>query len=232
MIEPRRLTEDSALGGLDRAVLRSASLDGPSPSARLAAQAALGIGAGAAASLAAGTASGATAAAATTATAKSALVATLVKIGVAVVAVSGAMVVAAPFAKEALRENSAPVSAAALVQPSQPKDVAPAPVANDTGRAAPIDDAVSIDSLPLARPDPKPAAAKSPRAAASTRLGEEVVLIEAARAKIAAGDSAAALAALDEYARAFGSGALAPEAAALRKLAKSIATDQNAPTTP
>ncbi|HVH43394.1 MAG TPA: hypothetical protein VM925_13665, partial [Labilithrix sp.] len=55
-----------------------------------------------------------------------------------------------------------------------------------------------------------------PPAPAASRLGEEIARLAEVRTKLSAGDTAGAHSALDAYAREFGAGMLAPEAAALR----------------
>lgn len=119
----------------------------------------------------------------------------------------------------------------------------PAPVAAETVREAPLQEAapvVAVDALadaPLAdKPAPKPAAARSitgdvstappspgsvapPSSPASSSRGsfsEELALVSAARAALEDGDPAACLRAVDGYDARFGSGTFAQEMAVMR----------------
>lgn len=223
MSELRRLSEDSSLPGFDRAALRSAALDRPSPAARLAAQAALGIGAG---SAIVSTAPGAAAT-----TTKLAGWTAFTKIAVVALVVGGGAIGAPRFLRSVT-----------LVAPPQPathasadrRAVAPAP---PQIASTPEEKGVAVESLPEAPADPS-ARARAPapnRPSASTvqggerfsRLGDEIARLEAARARLSAGDSVAAHFELDAYGREFGGGTLAPEAAALRADAFIAAGDRD-----
>lgn len=235
MSELRRLSDDPSLGDVERAVLRSASSDRAGASARLAAQAAIGLGVGSALMASSGAASAATAT-----TSKLAGWAAAMKIGAALAITGSVAYVSAPMV---MPREAAPARTLAAAP-------APAPVVVSAPVPARADEpAISVDALPsaaplLAKDTPRHVRASAARrvavaidnatnegetaTAAASRLGEEVAQIEAARSKLAAHDGAAALAALDAYGSAFPQGAFQPEAAAMRSDAHVATGDQAA----
>jgi hypothetical protein len=104
--------------------------------------------------------------------------------------------------------DTASVSKASVL-PAPLREAPPAPAARDP--ALPDDERPSASS-----PSQPSTTAPSSSTAAPARLGEELALIQSAVAALHRRDAAAALAALDDYARRFSDGELAPEATALR----------------
>ena len=130
-----------------------------------------------------------------------------VALGVGVVALLGAFAL--------LRHDDVVVAPAPAVKPAAAQVrsvVAPAPPAPEV---APT---VSPLPPPVAAPPPAPAhvARADASAAADSDLGEQIRLIEAARAAVAAQDAKAATAALDAYAAKFPRGSFGQEAMVLR----------------
>lgn len=209
MSELRRLSE-GPLSTFDRAALRSASLDRPSPGARLAAQAALGLAVGSA--VAGGAATGAAGTAAAAKAASGFAFAKIALLTVAVGVVSAGVSVAVFSRSHEEPAPSAPVSTArveSVPTAARPTETRPEPAI------------VSVNDLPTAAPPPAriaPVQIAAPvrSAAPVSRLGDETAALAAVRAKLAAGDTAGAHAALDAYKREFESAVLAPEASALR----------------
>jgi hypothetical protein len=206
MNELRRLSEDPTLPAFDRAALGSARGDGPSPAARLAAQAALGLGAAGA------IASVAPKAAAVTTT-KLAGWLGAAKIAFIAVMAGGVAIGTTLVVRSTPPSVTAPVQTVRTTSPTPPR-----PTVTGEPEAPPI----SVDALPEAPPAPVPSIRPHPVTAspapapASSRLSDEIAKLEAARTRLASGDPAGAHGELDGYARDFGGGTLAPEAAALR----------------
>ena len=131
-----------------------------------------------------------------------------VAVGVGVLAVIGAVVLTRDPA------NTPPPGA--QVKPAVAADVTP-PVA-----PAPVEAAPAVSPLPPVE-EPAPAVASAPRsvrtdasASADADLGEQIRLIEAARAGVASRDSKAAISALNAYTSKFPRGSFGQEAMVLR----------------
>jgi hypothetical protein len=128
-----------------------------------------------------------------------------VAVGVGVLALIGAVVLT--------REPAAPVATPTPAAPFQ------APVVAEVAPAA--EAAPAVSPLPPVE-EQAPAVASAPRArtdasaAADADLGEQIRLIEAARAGVAARDAKAAMRALDSYAAKFPRGSFGQEATVLR----------------
>jgi hypothetical protein len=248
MSELRRLLdggpvgESTMLDDWERALLRSARTDVPSPHARRqtavalgVAVGALGVGATTAAAAATATVAGAPAAGAATAGAAAASAATggaavkvtagiaLLKwIGIGVTA--GVVVLGAAHYARPL----APVSGGAVVAPPAKAGAPPVALAAPPGPPSVPEVTARAEEAPTparaatAEPvAPRHTAegsqqAPAPSAPASPRLADEVVLLDSARSALAADDAVAALATLDRHDRIFPDGPLSPEASVLR----------------
>jgi hypothetical protein len=237
MSDPNRLLDDPELSELARSVLGSAKLDAPSPSRRAAVARSLGVGSLAMASI--GWASVAWWLAPVV------VIATAVG-GATVLRGDGAAIAPVlPAARIALvRSAPAPVTSA-LASPPQapavpeavpaPEVPLPAPVRRPARRVvapAPArapEPALSPPAEPLASPEPAPAPEPPPSpepvpppppspapVVDARRLAAEVAALDVARGRIAAGDPAGALAALDGHRRDFADGLLRAEAEVLR----------------
>jgi hypothetical protein len=136
--------------------------------------------------------------------------ATLAKaaLGLGVVALIGAFVLT--------RQNDV-TPPVATVKPASTPLVAAAPVVAPAQEAAPAVSPLPPVEKPAAVVTPAPHAARSDAsAAANADLGEQIRLIEAARAGVAAHDVKSATAALDTYAAKFPRGSFGQEAMVLR----------------
>ncbi len=220
-------------------LLRSMSGDAPSPSAKRATLAALGLGA------AATTTAGAAGALGVAGTAKLLGVGALLGLAVTGVtvgirhAVSQAPpnpthAVAVRRAPPAVAQRSVPVSAPAPVPPATRGE----PSELSSTRAAPVRTAPARSSS-----DPRPGSARGPDGNTSARdaspsvaqfdlppradssLRDETAALDRARSAIAANDARAGLMALDRYDAAFPHGALSPEAELLRVKALAMTGD-------
>jgi hypothetical protein len=235
MSDPNRLLDDPELSELARSVLGSAKLDAPSPLRRAAVARSLGVGSLAMASI--GWASVAWWLAPVV------VIATAVG-GATVLRGDGAAIAPVlPASRIALvRSAPAPVTSA-LPSPPQapavpeavpaPEVPLPAPVRRPARRVvapAPArapEPALSPPAEPLPSPEPAPEPPPSPEPAPppppspapvvdARRLAAEVAALDVARGRIAAGDPAGALAALDGHRRDFADGLLRAEAEVLR----------------
>ena len=133
------------------------------------------------------------------------------------IAVAAAVVLALGLAAELVERD-------AMAPRSQAVDVREAdePAAIDVREVAPVEPAIPprIEKVAPVKPRVEPVTPRAPtRAPAIDPLRRELALVESARAAIERGDHPAALARLAEHARAFPSGALRPEARALRAIA-------------
>lgn len=188
---PRRLFDDAE--GLERAILDSARADEPHPERR---RRLVGAIAGGATSLAA------------TGVAASTSLGIKVVFGLAILGGGGlALRASPPSAAPAVTVPSAATSPVvwATVAPALPRAIVSAPVA--TARA-------SIAAQPAPASPPPPATVQA--AVAGCALGDEVALLDVARAAVRASTSAQAFAALARYETACPNGALALEANVLR----------------
>jgi len=130
-----------------------------------------------------------------------------IALGVAAVALAG--VVLFTRGGSGPTPTTAPVKAPVV---EMPKPLAePAPVATAAPEAPP-----AVSPLPPVEVAPQPHAARSDASASAGDLTEQIRLIEAARAGVAAHDPKAALAALDSYAQKFPRGSFGQEASVLR----------------
>ncbi len=216
---------------LTRALLAAGRDDAPSPDARAAAAIAVGVAAGLATTAAAGGAAAGTATGTAVASKWLGGLGLLKLVGATVV--TTAVVVGAVHEQRQLRAPvSAPstqvVAAAAVVRarPSMPVPL-PAPAATTPpqveAEAAPsviVEPTTTFVPAPLAH-TARSALRQTPHAAASrdvtdATLGDEVLRLDRARANVAEGHHASALAELAAYDRAFPKGALAYEAELLR----------------
>lgn len=204
MKDPRPLLDDGATA-LELTLLQAGDADGPSPQARQAALAALGLGGAllAASSPAAATAGG------TAVTSGARLLAVKWWVVGALVTASGA----AGLGYAARQSQPAPVSRSSAVLARQPAppvlpiSAAPSPPAADPTPSPSV-------ASPLERPPAAPARAAS--SAGNPSIEEQIALVERARSAVANRKPAAALAALDEYQRRFPAGVLGQEATLLR----------------
>jgi hypothetical protein len=203
MIEPRRL-RDEAESTVELLLLEAGASYRSSPVARAKTLAALGLVGSAAVSAGVGVAS--TSLLTKLGWGKLLLISS---IGAGVVAPAGYV---AWNRLHSGREESAKVVVAP--PPATPTAVTKSPVVAAPSEAAPAEPS---DAAPLApvKPETKPASAGD--------LAAELAALDAARAKLAAGDANGALASLDDYARTFPRGRLVLEAEVLRidALAKS-----------
>ena len=138
---------------------------------------------------------------------KLALRATWLKVGAASVVVASA-------ALWWLGRGTAPVAPAPLAKPTPVATAIVAPTV--VTEATPAVPAPVAPLVPAAPPSLKPVARSTPSAASTADLGEELKLIESARAAVARGDAAAASSALGSYASRFPRGAFGQEASVLR----------------
>jgi hypothetical protein len=231
---------DRAGNDFSRAVLRSAENDVPSKRARERTAAAVGVAIVAASATASGGASTAAAAASTTAKAAGAATASATGIAsvpfvkaISVLVAAGALATGAVVLRGPKTPPVAPPTAASvpaqsapnpLPAPRWPSSSHPAPRASagegstaeatpqiqTTGRDAPSPRlggaaSVAVNSPPLAPPAPS-----------APGLTRGMSHLEAARAALAAGDPATALAHVSDYDRDFPNGELSPEASVLR----------------
>lgn len=202
MTDPERLLDDGA-SELELALLRAGDADGPSPKARQAALAALGLSGAVLSAAPPAVAAGGTA----LSSGARLLAAKWWAVG-AFVAASGAAGLgyvslqsspaAAPLESSAPRRLQAPIE-------SLP---APAPPTGDTA-APPGPTVPTTRERPLSPP-------RGSSSAGSTGIQEQIALIDRARGAVAARQPAAAMAALDEYQRRFPRGVLGQEATLLR----------------
>lgn len=140
-------------------------------------------------------------------TSKLALRATWLKVGAASVVVASAALWWFGRGPSSVSPAPAPVA--------QPAPIAQAaPVA--TVEAKPVALAPSAPPVAVVAPTLKPAVRSAPSTASSADLGDELKLIESARAAVARGDAAAASSALSSYSSRFPRGAFGQEASVLR----------------
>jgi hypothetical protein len=215
MNEPRRLLEEEG-SELERALLRSAFDDAPSPDGRRRTLVALGLAGGI------GTA--------VTTTATTGAASTLLKTGAAVVMIKwigvgmlgGLVTVGALAAVDAARapsdapamvaskghaplaEQRAGAVASAARGDDAPAVAPPAPIPSGEARVEPV------------RAAPRASASAAPDRTARGALSDEVASLDAAHRALDAGDTAGALRAIDAYDRRFPGGALATESMVLR----------------
>jgi hypothetical protein len=212
MSDPRRLLDDSG-SDLERSLLDSARDDAPSPAARQKTLVALGLAGSIGATVTATTTTGA----ASTLLKSSASTALLKWIGAGIlgglVTVGTVAYVQPVTMGPRAAPNPAPPSSALnrpATTPSPQPDTAvePAGSASASASAAP--------EAPSATPTASASAAPPPAKPAATTLTEEVASLDAAREALASGNTARALAALDEHQRKFPGGMLSMEATVLR----------------
>jgi hypothetical protein len=209
MSEPRRLLEEGG-SELERALLRSAHDDAPSPEGRHRTLMALGLAAGAGAAV---TTTAATATGSTVLLKSGAAVMTLKWIGVGVL--GGLATVGALAAVDAAR---APSNPPAMVVATGHAPEAPVVAARPVPPAAREPEA---PAAPIPADEAKTEPARAPaKASASAPLHEglagEVASLDAARNLLAGGDASGALRALDDHDRRFPGGVLGPESTMLR----------------
>jgi hypothetical protein len=195
--EPHRLRELSP-GGLERALLDAGMAYGSSEAARAKTLAALGLAGSAV--VAAGAVS-----ASTTLFGKLGWTKLLVISGLG----AAAVVPAGYYALEARSPVEVPQAVAVAPAPKAAPVTAPQPAAREP-------EAVSAVELPqLDEPNTPPPRADA-RAASQSALAAELEALDAARARLNAGDAAGALTRLDDYGKTFPRGRLALEAEVLR----------------
>lgn len=201
MNDPQRLLDEGATE-LELMLLRAGDAEGPSPGARRAAAASLGISAAAAVVTSASSAAGMPS---LTPVAKGLAVKWWLLVGAL-----GSVAVGIGYASSVA--GTAPPSAAASVTSLT---VAPAPSARseDTTVRAPVAPVESSAAPTVSRP-----VAPAPRPTTSAVVGiqEQIALIDRARSSASAGQPGATLAALDEYQQRFPRGVLQQEATMLR----------------
>jgi hypothetical protein len=224
MKEPMRL-RDEGTTALERALLEAGSAYKGSPSARAKTLGALGL-AGSAGLIATTTAKGSLASAGKLSLGKLSVTKLL-----AGVAICGA-VAAVPSYRAWQRHGTGGHAARAVATPAP---VPPPPVVEQMPAGTAVGSAAVAVEAPLAAPVEAPvvaAPAAHRRATAADQaavpLSRELASIDAARAALARGDAAGAIARLDRYARAYPRGRLDLEAEVLRidALAESGRTDQ------
>jgi hypothetical protein len=246
MSDPRRLRDDPELSELARSVLRSADGDAPEPSRRAAVARSLGVTGFAAGSLGFASAAwwlapvvaivlgvgGAAvmrgdatpigpvlppapvarvAARASAAPAPAPVVAEA-PVGVPAPAVADTPVAAEAPAAAPRRPRRVAAALPPTPSPSPPPEPSLSPPPEPSPSAPPEP---SPSPSPSLEPPPAPAPAPTPVVDAR-RLAAEVATLDRARARLAAGDPAGALAALDAHARDFADGVLSAEAEVLR----------------
>jgi hypothetical protein len=210
MSEPRRLLEEGG-SELERALLRSAYDDAPSPEGRRRTLIALGLVGGATV-----TTTAATATASATLLKSSASLVMLKWLGAGVL--GGLATVGALAAVEAVRTPPDPPAMVAAKghAPEAERRVA-------TVAAAARETAAPPAAIPADDPKPEPvrvaakaSASAPPDHAGAPSLADEVASLDAARTALAGGDASGALRALDDHDRRFPGGALGPESTVLR----------------
>jgi hypothetical protein len=221
MKEPMRLRDEGATA-LERALLEAGSAYRGSPSARAKTLGALGL-AGSAGLLAASTARAPLASAGKLSLGKLSLTKLLTGAAIcgAVAAVPGYRAWQSHHA--AGRTGKAMVTAAIPAPPPAEPIVTPLGTGAVVPEAPPAAPVVAAPAVPAAAPHRRPTAAE-----AFVPLSRELASIDAARAALARGDAAGAIARLNRYARAYPRGRLDMEAEVLRidALAESGRTEQ------
>ncbi|HVY29977.1 MAG TPA: hypothetical protein VHB79_25645 [Polyangiaceae bacterium] len=144
-----------------------------------------------------------------------------VALGVAALALAGVLLFT--------RGGSAPTAPVSPVK--APVAEMPRPLAEPAPVAAVPEAPPAVSPLPPVEATPQPHPARSDASAAAGDLTEQIRLIEAARAGVAAHDAKAALAALDSYAQKFPRGSFGQEATVLRIRALDQAGDSARATT-
>lgn len=230
MSEPRRLREEGS--ELERALIASASSDAPSPRARAAAARALGID-----PTPGGSGGGPSGGVATSVTMSGAKIAGFVGLAAAIALAAWQLVVLGDDEVETER-------ATVDVGPPSPAAEPPAPLVAPIERTGerPAGDARTLDEAPSevqASPRSRPIARTRPAVeadvpenaepvAAPSTLAAEVAALDAARSAIRRGQTARALAMLDEYDARFARPELGPESDIARIEAHLAAGDRAA----
>jgi hypothetical protein len=228
-MDPRRLLDGDA-GALEQTLLRAAKRDQPASDARHRAAIAIGLATGAAAATTAGTAaagvlgaeaaSGAAGAAGVTGISGAAGAAGAAGAGAAAkVASAGGAIVVAKWIGIGLATSAIAVTAVRATVTHEPEaiavHVAPAPSAPRAPEPLALPPVAVAAPASLDPPAPS-TAPPAPTRAPAPSIGEEVALLDRARAALAEGDPERTSRLLDQHARAFRGGALGPEAAVIR----------------
>lgn len=190
---------------LEKMLLDASRSELPSEDHKARLRAALGIGVPLSGPLAAQRPPSAPPAAATVAAAKSAWLGKLA-FGVAALALAGALLFT--------RGGSAPAPAVAPLK--APVAEMPKPLAEPVAVAPAIAEPPAVSPLPPVEVAPPPHPARGDASVAAGDLSEQIRLIEAARAGVAAHDAKTALGALDSYTQKFPRGSFGQEATVLR----------------
>ncbi|HEX7665571.1 MAG TPA: hypothetical protein VF407_13690 [Polyangiaceae bacterium] len=199
MSDPKRLLAHEDASALEREMLASWRAEGPSPDARAKTLGALGLSAGLAASSTAATAS-------ITPKAATSFAALAKWIGAA--AVVGAVSTATIVVVHSRTTSEGPLAPPLTVTPTAPPITVkePAPVVTATAD----EPVVAPTSRPVVTTTPSHASAHKP--ASAPDLLPQISLVDRARARVAAGDPAGALALVDRYRADFPGGQFEQEA--------------------